>query len=151
MITPERRLCWRVAKNARPAMRVTVRPCQTLSHTVMRMLLESPRMSAASGTTASTVKMTARLMVKEPRWVDAVSFNDQRLSVDMMASQTSLASPSAGRSNWALATMSRCQNMIAPAAMITADRASGTVKPCHRASSEPSTSGKRTFKYSLMG
>ena len=95
--------------------------------------------------------MTARLMVSEPRCVDAVSFSDQRRSVFMMLSHTALASPSAGRSNCAFATTSRCQNMMAPAKMITPDSASGTVNPCHRASSEPSTSGKRTLRYSLIG
>ena len=132
-------------------MTVTARPCQTLSHTCIRMLLESPRISAASGTTARKVKMTARLMVSEPRCVDAVSFSDQRRSVFMMVSHTALASPSAGRSNCALATTSRCQNMMAPAKMITPESTSGTVNPCHSARSAPATSGKRTLRYSLIG
>ena len=41
--------------------------------------------------------------------------------------------------------------MIAPAVMITPDSASGMLKPCHSANCEPSTSGKRTLRYSLIG
>ena len=95
--------------------------------------------------------MTARLMVSEPRCVDAVNFSDQRRSVSMRVSHTALASPSAGRSNCALATTLLCQNIMAPTKMITPDSASGTVNPCHSASSAPSTSGKRTLRYSLIG
>ena len=83
----------------------------------------------------STLKITARLMVNEPRCVDAVKRSDACRSTFSMLSHSASASPRAGRSNCAFLTTARCQNITAPAATITALKPSGIVIPCHSAKS----------------